>query len=262
MALDDLPADDRAVVLDFLSAVGDDEFVHGERTKSWLTIAPTLEEDNVLTSLAQDEMGHARLWFDLLVESRDATIDDLTIFRPATERRNSTLVERPHADFADAIVRMFLYDEAEYLLLSSLAESAHEELAGRARVALNEEEFHREHVARWLDVFGAIERDEDRERIRRAVESNLAHAGDLFAFEGGAVLADSGVLGAPPASLESEWRATVLPRLAALPIGLDEDALRERLDGSAPNGRRGDHTDELLALTERMRPAEIERLEV
>jgi len=259
MALSDLSGADRDAALDFLTAIGDDELVHGERVRQWLTVAPTLEEDNVLTSVAQDELGHARLWYDVVAEYREATVDELAIFRPADERRNSTLVERDHADFADAVVRMFCYDAAEALLLEALAGSRHEEISGPASAAASEEPFHREHADRWLEVFEHVE-EEDRDRIQSAVEANLSNAGDLFAFEAPERLVEAGVLDTAPTELDAEWRATVLPRLARLPVGLDEDDLAALLDG--PEGRAGEHTADLADLVETIRPRDIERLDV
>lgn len=261
MSLDTLSETERDATLDALTAIGDDEYLYGDRLSSWLTIAPTLEEDNVLTSIAQDEMGHARLWFDLVTDYRETTVDDLAIYRAAGDRRNSTLVERPYDDFADTIVRSFLYDHYERLLLEAIEDGTHEELAGRASVALDEEIFHREHVAEWLDVFDTLTETRDRDRVRDAITSNLGHAGDLFAFPESAVLVDCGVLGRSPEELAAEWRESVLPRLAALPVGLDEDELAAALEADSVNGRTGEHTAALEEFVERIRPAEIERLD-
>lgn len=262
MSLDTLSRTEREATLDLLTAIGDDEYLYGDRLSSWLTIAPTLEEDNVLTSIAQDEMGHARLWFELVADYRDTTVDDLAIYRAADRRRNSTLVERPHEDFADTVVRSFLYDHYERLLLEALEDGSHEELTGRAGVALDEEIFHREHVTEWLDVFGNLTEARDRERVRNAIVSNLEHAGDLFSVPDSGLLLDCGVLGRAPEDLASQWRETVFPRLARLSVGLDEADLIDALEADTPDGRTGTHTPALEEFVERIQPAEIERLDV
>ena len=46
--------------------MADDEFVVGFRDSEWTGIAPMLEEDVAFSSLAQDEIGHARLLYELL----------------------------------------------------------------------------------------------------------------------------------------------------------------------------------------------------
>lgn len=262
MSLDTLSADDREIALEFLVAIGDDEFLHAERLRHWLAIAPTLEEDNVLTSLAQDELGHARLWYEIVAEHRDTNVDELSIYRPAADRRNTVLVEREHDGFADTIVRSFVYDHAEQRLLEAIEDCEHDELTSRAGVALNEEPFHREHAQRWLEVFGELDDQDDRDRVRSAVESTLEDAGDLFAFQNADRLVDVGVLGRPIEDVESGWREHVLSELAALPVGYNEGDLEDLLGTDGPNGRRGEHTPDLDALWEQMQPEEIERIDV
>jgi ring-1,2-phenylacetyl-CoA epoxidase subunit PaaC len=262
MSVSGLADPERAAAEAFLFGIADDEFIHGERLKQWLTVAPTLEEDNVLTSIAQDELGHARLWYELLTESREATLDELAIERAATDRRNTVLVEREHADFADTVVRLFCYDTAEQLLLEALAESEFQPIAERATVADQEETFHREHSDRWQAVMEHADPGEGQERLRRAVHDNLRHCGDLFAFESPGLLARSGVLGASLDELEQGWRADVLPALSSLPVDLTTDEMADLIDDETPNGRHGSHTAEYGPFVESFQPRELERLEV
>ena len=44
---------------DLLRSMADDEFVIGFSDSEWTGIAPLLEEDVAMSSLAQDELGHA-----------------------------------------------------------------------------------------------------------------------------------------------------------------------------------------------------------
>ncbi|HYM83798.1 MAG TPA: Phenylacetic acid catabolic protein, partial [Candidatus Dormibacteraeota bacterium] len=54
-----VPATRDALALLLLS-MADDEFVIGFSDSEWTGIAPLLEEDVAMSSLAQDELGHAR----------------------------------------------------------------------------------------------------------------------------------------------------------------------------------------------------------
>ena len=47
-------------------AIADDELVLGWRDSEWTGIAPMLEEDVALSSIAQNEIGHARALYQLL----------------------------------------------------------------------------------------------------------------------------------------------------------------------------------------------------
>jgi len=53
---------------ELLLALADDEFVTGYANSEWTGIAPLLEEDLAFSSLAQDELGHARLLYELRSE--------------------------------------------------------------------------------------------------------------------------------------------------------------------------------------------------
>ena len=46
--------------------MADDEFVIGFSDSEWTGIAPLLEEDVAMSSLAQDELGHAAALYGLL----------------------------------------------------------------------------------------------------------------------------------------------------------------------------------------------------
>ena len=48
--------------------MADDEFVIGFSDSEWTGIAPILEEDVAMSSLAQDELGHAPALYALLAE--------------------------------------------------------------------------------------------------------------------------------------------------------------------------------------------------
>ena len=60
----------RSALAELLLALADDEFVTGYANSEWTGIAPILEEDLAFSSLAQDELGHAKLLYELLAGLR------------------------------------------------------------------------------------------------------------------------------------------------------------------------------------------------
>ena len=48
-------------LIDLLLALADDEFLLGYWNSEWTGVAPILEEDVASSSIAPDEIGHARL---------------------------------------------------------------------------------------------------------------------------------------------------------------------------------------------------------
>ncbi|WP_411698578.1 Phenylacetic acid catabolic protein, partial [Conyzicola sp.] len=119
-----------------LLAFADDEHVMGQRHTEWIGVAPFLEEDLAFASIGQDELGHAALLYELLAEG-DA--DQLAFWRSPSEYRSCWLVEMACTDWADALMRHWLYDEAELVRWVSLATSSAPELRGIAARALAEE---------------------------------------------------------------------------------------------------------------------------
>lgn len=251
MTLDSLPAESQEDIQAFLLAIADDDFLMGDRLMTrWLSQGPTLEEDTAMASIAQDEMGHARLWYEVVAAQRDETVDDLAFGRPPATRRNTVLVERPFGDYADTVVRSAIYHAAERVLLAAMSDGDVEALASRADVALNEETYHREHAAMWLDRLPASE--EGRRRVERAIEPNARAAADTFAFDSevAATLTAQGVLGADVDSLREAWAGRISDQLGGLPVDATPEEIRSWLESEPdPNGRAGEHTDALDEIT-------------
>ena len=63
---EDLSPQTRDALAELLLTLADDEFVLGFWDSEWTGIAPMLEEDVAMSSISQDEIGHARAWYDLL----------------------------------------------------------------------------------------------------------------------------------------------------------------------------------------------------
>src|SRR4029079_17927491 len=88
-------------------------------------IAPILEEDVAMSSLAQDELGHARALYELLAELRadGATADAIAYDREPEAYRHARLLDHGRGDWAMTIARRYLYDTADGARLDALATS-------------------------------------------------------------------------------------------------------------------------------------------
>jgi ring-1,2-phenylacetyl-CoA epoxidase subunit PaaC len=152
---------------DVLLQIADDELVLGWRDSEWTGIAPVLEEDVAFSSIAQNEIGHARAIYQLLAEDADALAFD----RKPEEYRCSPLVElRFVPDWARTIARRVLYEAADELRLARLKESSDTAVAGLAAKIDREEAYHRMHAEMWR------ERLRDEPRFREAVDELWPYA--------------------------------------------------------------------------------------
>jgi len=243
---EELAADEADALAALLFRLADDEFVHAERLTEWQIYAPTLESDLALANIAQDELGHARLWYDLL-EGLGYTEADCIWEKPPAEWRHTTLVERPFGDdgWGDAVVRGYLYDVAERLRLEALVDTSYEPLADRVEKVLSEESYHREHAENWLD---RLADSGGRERLQAAVDDLFPHA--LSGFEPGPQEPAIRAAGFRTESLESlreEWLDVVVPRLESLEFDVPDP---ETAGLNGVSGRTGTHTDAWPALFE------------
>src|SRR5437879_12320642 len=115
--------------------IADDELVLGWRDSEWTGIAPVLEEDVAFSSIAQNEIGHARAVYELLADDADVLAFD----RPLEEYRCAPLVELRLLDWAHTIARRWLYEQADELRIAALMDDGDARVAGLA-AKINREE--------------------------------------------------------------------------------------------------------------------------
>ena len=142
--------------------LGDDALVMSHRLSEWCSCAPDLEEDIALANIALDLLGQARLLLaraaaadpsvvpSLPEESPVSAEDALAFFREDRQFRNVRMVEMPHGDFAETIVRILLFSCWRLALLQRLADSRDSVLAAVAAKGIKEVTYHRDFAAQWF----------------------------------------------------------------------------------------------------------------
>jgi ring-1,2-phenylacetyl-CoA epoxidase subunit PaaC len=141
-------------VNELLLGLADDELVIGWRDSEWTGIAPMLEEDVAFSSIAQNEIGHARAVYELLADDADALAFD----RAPDEYRCAPLVQLHLLEWAHSIARRWLYEVADEIRITALM--ADVPVAAKIN---REEAYHRMHAEMWH------ERLRDEPRFREAV---------------------------------------------------------------------------------------------
>jgi ring-1,2-phenylacetyl-CoA epoxidase subunit PaaC len=146
-----------------LLQIADDELILGWRDSEWTGIAPLLEEDVAFSSIAQNEIGHARALYELVARERGMTADELAFDRAPDNYNCARIVELRLLDWEKTIARHVLYEEADAVRLEHLKQSDDAEIAGLAAKIDREEAYHRMHAQMWH------ERLEGETRYRDAV---------------------------------------------------------------------------------------------
>jgi ring-1,2-phenylacetyl-CoA epoxidase subunit PaaC len=129
----------------------DDELILGWRDSEWTGIAPSLEEDVAFSSIAQNEIGHARALYELAARALGTNADALAFDRAPDEYRCAPLVQQHRLDWAHTIARHWLYESADEIRLDALKRDDDPEVAGLAAKMDREETYHRLHAQMWAD---------------------------------------------------------------------------------------------------------------
>ena len=217
---------------DLLLALADDELILGWRNSEWTGIAPFLEEDVAFSSIAQNEIGHARALYELAARELGTTADELAFDRGPEEYRSAPLVELRRLEWARTIARHWLYETADEIRIAALKASDDPEIAGLAAKIDREEAYHRMHAEMWIDRL--LGTDEGRTRLNDAID-------ELWPYALG-VLDDTLRPGLVARAQERLGRA--LPDVEPVPRGVHEAELAELWEEmtsvrrSAPAGAR------------------------
>lgn len=241
----------RRALIEYLYAIGDDELILGHRASEWTGLGPILEADIALSSIAQDEMGHALAYYRLLEALGEGDPDEIGFGREMTAFRNAIFSELPRGDWGFTVIRHYLHDVNEKVRLQALADSSYEPLAQTARKLITEEKYHLIHGQSWVSKL-AQATEESHRRLQAGLDRAFPYALGLFeaVAELESVRVEAGI--APPAhELQEQWLDEIVPFLqdAGLTVPAEKtengwEVFVEPVYG----GRRGD----ALARTEYM----------
>jgi ring-1,2-phenylacetyl-CoA epoxidase subunit PaaC len=271
--------------LELLLALADDELVMGHRHSEWTGWAPYLEEDLAFSSIGQDEIGHARLLYEIAEPLAGRDPDALALGREPHEYRHAILCERQNRDWGYTIARQYLYDTADDVRLASLERSSFPELAAAVKTIRLEEKYHLQHAGQWFErlASGPVEA---RQRFAQGLEAATGEALALFEAlpEENRLLADGvmpassedllgawlGRLGAELDRVSLDWVLTSHVKAGGEMVPTSSGEIEagptltvpglERRDGrwvhvgefAGQGGRRGRHSEDFTALWEEM----------
>lgn len=240
-------ADDPRLAL--VLSIADDELMIGHRHAHWTGVAPTLEADLTFSSLAQDEIGHAVLWYGVAEEMTGEDADTLAFGRQPSQYRHAVLVEHEPGGWAYSLVRQHAYDLFDQVRLEALGDSTDASITGILDPILREERIHRAHARAWLERVGAGPTD-GMARIQGAARQVLADAGGLFErLPWEEELVKSGVMPVGSEVLMDRWRRQMAEDYER--FGMPE--LVEAIDPAGGlGGRHGTHTAAFTPMWEEM----------
>lgn len=267
----DLPDDARPTLRDLILSLADNKRILGIRYSDWMLGAPSLETGIAASSMAQDEWGHGRLTYALLSEFGD---DPKTLEheREPGDYHSMEPLDTRFRSWSGMIAAALLLDTALTVQYGALLDSRYTPVHNRVQKLLDEEAFHFQYAAGWVEKLSASPRARAElvESAARLLPLALRWLGradspDLARLQQGGLVAASG----------DELRARYLARIApvleraglAAEVGLSADSgawryarelswngwddRRRRADGDGPDAdtvarARGDKNRAML----------------
>jgi ring-1,2-phenylacetyl-CoA epoxidase subunit PaaC len=227
----ELDRETREALAELLLSMADDEFVLGFWDSEWTGIAPILEEDVAMSSVSQDEIGHAKALYELLAGLTGDDADRIAFGRPPEGYRHAALMNHARTDWAFSIARRFLYEHADAVRLESIAGSSYQPLADLAVKMRREETYHLLHFDLWLRRL-AEGGDDSHARLAAAIEGLWPDAQAVFApLAGEACLVAAGILPDSLETLRVRWLERASARLVAANLPVPADGARPAADG-------------------------------
>lgn len=223
----------------YLLGLADDALVYAQRLGEWLTHAPQIEEDMALGNVGLDLLGQARALLTRAgeVEGAGRDEDDLAMLRDEREFRNVQLVEQPRGNFAHEMARMLWFATYQCELYARLTGSADETLAGVARKAVKEVDYHRDHATQWVLRLGDGT-EESHARMQAALEAVQPYVAELGEDHDAARWAADQGIGVLPSTLAEPVTTAVQDVLQRATLTVP-DAPRWHARG----GREGIHSE-------------------
>jgi ring-1,2-phenylacetyl-CoA epoxidase subunit PaaC len=235
-----------------LLAMADDEIILAHRNSEWIGHAPILEEDIALANISQDELGHANVWYGLLQAMTGEAPDKLVFFRETAAYRNVQMVELPRGDWAFTMLRQYLFDAYELLLLDKLQQSSYQPLAEACAKIRNEEIYHFRHSSSWVKRLG-LGTEESHRRTQTALDALWHTAQQLFLpLPNESHLVEAKIV-PDLAALHEEWLERIRPFLTAANLTIPANS-------TPPTTSRSGHTPHLTTLLSEMQ--KVARLNV
>jgi len=244
-----MSSEQTAAVKELLYQLADDDFIHSYRGSEWLGLAPHIEEDVAASSITQDTMGHAAMFYQLLEELGEGDANQLAHDRPASERKNAIILElvngpghymgEPVYDWAFAVVRNYFYTQAKMIKIHSLQGSSYQPLADIAAKVRMELYYHLMHWKTWFIQLMGSGHEEALSRMKAAIEKTSRDFRGVFSYgQHNDSFVKQGLIEDEAVLLE-RWHQAVSPVL--------ESAGLRRVDAglASGDGRDGIHTEDL-----------------
>jgi ring-1,2-phenylacetyl-CoA epoxidase subunit PaaC len=187
-------------LLQYTLHLADNALILGQRNAAWTGHGPILEQDIAMSNIALDLIGQSRNLYQYAADqyaADTATLqsfiqspifhqvpgvideDDFAFLRDGHEFYHVLLVEHENGDWAQTILRQFLFSNYQQCLYEALSTSTDQRLAAIAEKSLKETAYHLRWSSEWVIRLGDGT-EESHRRLTKAVAALYMFQGELY----------------------------------------------------------------------------------
>lgn len=170
-----------SVLIEYTLHLADNSLILGQRNSEWCGHGPVLEQDIAITNISLDLIGQARNFYQYAatLKADGSTEDSLAYLRKEREYKNCLLAEQPNSDWAQTILRQFLFSQYQYLLFQQLQNFKDEQIAAITAKSLKEVAYHLRWSREWVIRLGDGT-EESHQRMLKAIDELWRYTGEMF----------------------------------------------------------------------------------
>jgi ring-1,2-phenylacetyl-CoA epoxidase subunit PaaC len=242
----------------YILHLADNNLILTQRNGYWCGHGPILEQDIAITNITLDLIGQSRNFYQYAAElinqstnqpneaapsllertGGEITEDSLAYLRTEREFKNCLLVEQLNGDWAQTILRQFLFSTYQFLLYEKLQNSTDEKLAAIAAKAIKEVKYHYTWSSEWVIRLGDGT-TESRERMIVAINNLWTYTGEMFMPASYEIELTQNNIAVDLGTIKNDWinKVNIIFEEATLPM--PENIFMQS------GGKQGIHTEEL-----------------
>ena len=224
-----------SALIEYTLHLADNSLILGQRNSEWCGHGPVLEQDIAITNISLDLIGQARNFYQYAatLKADGSTEDSLAYLRKEREYKNLLLVEQPNGDWAQTMLRQFLFSQYQYLLFQQLQNSNDEQIAAIAAKSLKEVAYHLRWSREWIIRLGDGT-EESHQRMLKAIDKLWRYTGEMFL-----PVAYEKETGIDFVTLKNEWLNKINEIFSEATLPVPEKIFMQT------GGKEGKHTEHL-----------------
>jgi ring-1,2-phenylacetyl-CoA epoxidase subunit PaaC len=224
-----------SALIDYTLHLADNALILGQRNSEWCGHGPILEQDIAITNISLDLIGQSRSLYQYAAQLKadGSTEDSLAYLRTEREFKNCLLAEQSNGDWAQTMLRQFLFSCYQFYLYKYLQSNPDKTIAAIAEKSLKEVSYHLRWSSEWVIRLGDGT-EESRNRMLTAIDELWRYTGELF------IAAPYEIeLSIDLASLKTEWDNKVKAVMEEATLPVPEKLFMQT------GGKTGTHTEQL-----------------